>query len=551
MRASSSSSLRDDDDDDDEVELIILDAPPEEGHPILTNESEPRVCRYVKYPFRAFRHYAFTLNRILTWRFIVFLLFSQMLSKGMLYTFASGYTLPLFKNVLHVGALDLQIYNMIIMLPWTIKPLLGICSDYILLFGYRKRWWLMIGAATGTACSSVLLGLRPSNAVLIVCFLTGVHLEIALYDLLSEAKYSEIRNDNAKDAGSSISTLVIFMQALGSLIAISCVGVLADQSQYTIMYIITAALCAAVMPVTILGWLPEPHPEPPVKAVRLAISRSALRAELPIILVVVFCGCAGIVSNIVVNLSPTAGLIVATLLLVASVAGTWAAFPRAVTQVALYQVITTLSRPSLGSAMDYFYTADAVCVPNGPHFSYTYYVTVAGFIGTILGLVGIFIYEVCLGKLRFRVVLLIITLLVVVGALSDLFIVTRTNIAWGISDQTAYILGEAVLEPLLDMLAWIPTNALISMAAPKGKESSSFALMAGLSNYAKMVAGLSGAVIFNYAGVVGCNFDALPALIIMCYIVLPLLGGIPSIFLIPNVYQNETLGESSSSGGAP
>jgi hypothetical protein len=62
--------------------------------------------------------------------------------------------------------------------------------------------------------------------------------------------------------------------------------------------------------------------------------------------------------------------------------GTFWLFEPMVARIAVYQVMTTITRPALGTAMDYFYTADATCLPDGPHFSFMYYMMYVGIVGT-------------------------------------------------------------------------------------------------------------------------------------------------------------------------
>lgn len=79
---------------------------------------------------------------------------------------------------------------------------------------------------------------------------------------------------------------------------------------------------------------------------------------------------------------------VAGTLVLLSTVGCFLAFPEnhyIIGRIALFQVITYLSRPSLGSAMDYFYTAEPTCLPDGPHFSMSYYIFIAGLISTVAG----------------------------------------------------------------------------------------------------------------------------------------------------------------------
>lgn len=492
----------------------------------------------------AIKHYWTSLLSACGWRFLLFLVASQLLGKGALMTTVRSVMLPLFKDLLHVNAQQLQIYVMIVMIPWSVKPLIGICSDYILIGGYNKRGWLLIGSAVGILFSALLFASSSTSSALLGACFTGINFQVALYDLLSEAKYSEIRNEHI-EIGSNLTTLVQGMQVVGVLITIMFVGALADERIYTPIFIIALCLSISMLIPTLLGWLPEVRHQG-VRFIQI-IDLDRLRSERYMIMVVAFCGASGLISSLVVTLAnPTAGLIVALLLLICCISGCWAFFPAGLTQVALYQVFTTLSQPAMGAALDYYYTANADCLPDGPHFSYAYYIGYAGIVGTLISLAGVGIYQVAFSQMRFRTVLSITTILASLGGISDLIIVLRWNIAMGIPDKVAYIVGEAVLEPLLGMLNWIPASALISITAPKGMEASCFAFMAGLSNFARMVSELSGSILFTAAGINTtsddvCNFDSMWWLVLMCHIVMPIAIGIPSTWFIPNIKQDERL----------
>jgi hypothetical protein len=224
--------------------------------------------------------------------------------------------------------------------------------------------------------------------------------------------------------------------------------------------------------------------------------------------------------------------------------GAYFVFPRLIFRVALYQVILLVGAPSIAGAMDYFYTADETCVPGGPHFSFAYYQTYAGIVGTACSLLGSVVYQMLLSGMRFRNVFILTSILDGVTGLNDVFIVTRLNLKWHIPDHVAYIVGEAVMEPFFTMLNYIPAMALLSRACVEGMESSIFAFLAGINNFAYMISRLGGAFLFKSAGVrtsVPCNFDALPILIVICHCILPLVVGVGGAFLIPNTHQDERL----------
>lgn len=485
------------------------------------------------------------IENVLSIRFVIFLLFSQLLGKGMLFRIVQGLLLPIFKS-LSVDGATLQMYSVAIMMPWAVKPLMGLASDLVLLGGYHKKYWLVLSCLLGTGCAGLaFISYYVWHSTLGLLFgLCGVNVQIAFYDLLSEGKYSELRNDNPH-IGSDATTLVQGMNMTGALIAMSFVGIVADQGRFWILFLLSVLLAFSPLGPTLLGWLPE-YRLVNARLIQL-VGAERLERERNIIAVVAFCGVGSVVVSLLASLvTPIGGLVTAVLFLAASLVGCYHAFPPGIFQVALYQVLSILAHPSLGGALSYFYTADAVCLPNGPHFSYSYYITYTGLVGTVISFVGVWLYQFTLSRLRFRPVLVLTTVLAVFGGLADLVITMRWNVAWGISDKTAYMVGEAILEPLLGMLNWIPASALIAMAVPKGMESSCFAFMAGISNFSGMVAQISGTVLYKAAGVVTtldpvCNFEALPWLVLLCHVCLPLMIAVPAVWLVPNLRQTDSM----------
>lgn len=523
------------------------------------------------------------------WRFIAFLVVSQLICKGFLIRVVSSIMLPLFRD--RVDASTLQIYVMLSMIPWSIKPIIGLCSDYILLCGYNKRGWLVVSWFVGT-CSAVLLVVfsltSPAGgggSQIVLCFI-GINFEIALYDLLSEGKYAEIRRDN-EHVGSDFTTLTQALQMTGLLAGVCIVGFLSDAQNYTVMYIMALVCCVVPIGPTLMGWLPEERvvaPGPggaggnPVQLV----DSSRFRQEWPKMVVVAICGLGGVTVSVLTTVipdpaGPLIGFGVALVFLGGTLYGShqvFADYPL-ISAVALYQVVTTLSQPLIGSELDYFYTATPECLADGPHFTYAYYISYTGIVGTAVALSGAFVYHVLLSKLRFRPVLLITTLLVSLAGLSDLMIVLRINTWIGIPDRVAYMVGEAVLEPLLGTLNWIPVSALITLAAPEGMEASCFAFLAGLSNFARMVSELSGSILIRFTmgesgaparragarvlfegiGFVpsalraegtpsNCDFSSLWWLVLMCHISFPLVVGVMATWLVPNLEQDEKVTSS-------
>jgi membrane protein implicated in regulation of membrane protease activity len=208
-------------------------------------------------------------------------------------------------------------------------------------------------------------------------------------------------------------------------------------------------------------------------------------------------------------------------------------------------VIVQLGKPSLNSAMDFFYTANDSCLQNGPGFTFDYYITYTGIISAGVSLASALLYQKFMSNWKFRNVLIFTSILVGLGGLTDLVIVLRLNVSVGVPDKAFYIFGNAIIENTVRMLYWIPSSAIISKVCPKNMEATTYAFLAGISNFGSMTSSMLGALIFKTAGittVVGqCNFDALWWLILAFHILLPVCTGIGASFLIPNKNQTEEL----------
>jgi hypothetical protein len=515
---------------------------------------------------RLIRAYVARLIRFFSWRFLAFLFFSQFLIKGTLHRLSMGAMLPLFKGM-GIDAVQFQLYMTMAMVPWSIKPIVGLLSDLVVLGGYHKRYWIVQSIFFGSlACMAlyIVYGSALGTGILVLCFV-GIQYEVSTMDLLSEGKYAECMREHP-ESGSDIITLVNGYQMAGAIAAMSIVGYMADAQLWYVLFTLFLLLSITPLVPTLLGWLPEekrtPETDVALKRVRftrgwVAVDKARFYAQARVILVVGFTGLAGpIMVVIAVYGSPLAGVIVAAIMMVGALMGSKIAFPSMVTRVALYQTIAYISKPSIGGALDYFYTADETCLPGGPAFSFKYYLTYTGLVGASVSFAGVWIYQAWLSKWRFRSVLIFTTVLVGCGGMMDLFIVTRTNVALGINDHVAYIAGEAVLESVILMLYWIPSSALLSKVVPPGMESSSYAFLAGLANFSSMFSDLTGVLIYSAAGIKtttattatgtsagagACDFESLWWLVIVFHVMLPVIIGVPATLLIPNCKQTDQL----------
>ncbi|MCC7529911.1 MAG: MFS transporter [Candidatus Melainabacteria bacterium] len=78
-----------------------------------------------------------------------------------------------FKQALGLNPAQVTEYLAILTLPWTIKPLYGLVSDYIPLFGYRRKTWLLVTNALAASGFLWLFGLNEPTTIVTALMLTA------------------------------------------------------------------------------------------------------------------------------------------------------------------------------------------------------------------------------------------------------------------------------------------------------------------------------------------------------------------------------------------
>ena len=111
----------------------------------------------------------------------------------------------------------------------------------------------------------------------------------------------------------------------------------------------------------------------------------------------------------------------------------------------------------------------------GPNFSYTYYISITGVLGSIMCLLTVIVYQSLFGNWKFRLVLIFTLILNVLASTVDLVVIKRWNIAiLGIPDKVFFIFGAAVFEHITGTLHYIPSSAIYAKISPPGMEAAGY-----------------------------------------------------------------------------
>lgn len=479
------------------------------------------------------------MRSIFGWKFIAIIFITYCLLKGAVMGIMMKGLFPYFKNM-GVDGIQFQIYGAIALSPWTIKPLFGILSDLIAFVGYKKKFTMLASCFIGvTGCAMLVVDLK--RPILTVLFVFLSQIQLAICDLLVEGKYAEKMREHP-ETSSDIVTLANLFQSFGYVLCMFFLAPLADGLYFRIIFSIALGLSVVPIVPIFLNWLPEvPIPNAPY----VLIDTKRIKNDWKIITLVIITGISAPAMAAIAGFAAKwLGVVCSLGVILVCMVGTFWAMPNIIARVALYQVLAQMSKVSFGNVLDYFFTADPLCLPGGPNFTQNYYIFVTGIIGGVVAIFTGLLYQFFFSKWKFRSVLIFTSILSAVAGIFDYIIVKRWNLLIGIPDHIFFLIGDAVFETLVTMLYWIPSSSIIGKVCPKDMESSTYAFLAGVANFGTMVSTILGAVLADWFGIVtigACNWDNLAALILFGHIMVMLIISVPAAFLIPNVEQDVDL----------
>jgi hypothetical protein len=354
--------------------------------------------------------------------------------KGSLGTFIGLGQLPYYREM-GVPAAQYQIYGSIATTPWSMKALWGTLSDSLPIFGYPKGGYIVVLSCVGVASFAVLASVEidlPQAQIAAMMFFSA-NVMVSMVDLLCQGAYAAAMVAHPSTSSALVSW-VWGQYHVGALMASTLVGPLADAVNPRIIFWIALPLAAQMIIPTCLGYLGEERLPRGQRCCHVEKEKVKSQPRLFFLAVVMAVAALGMAS---VNLWGTQ-LMQSIYALSASICLCTLAFfclGPTLAKANLYMFLTNALYVSTDGALDYFYTADEDCVPGGPQFSYTYYVTWANVVGSCCAIAGVAIFQRTMSDWNFRPVFWVTTVVKVCAAMIDIVIVNRWNIAIGIPDE--------------------------------------------------------------------------------------------------------------------
>lgn len=453
--------------------------------------------------------------------------------------------LPYFKSINITGE-KYQSYGTVAQTPWALKAAIGLLSDTVPFFGYHKRSYILLVSVLGTI-SVALLGLvqlSAATASIGAILLLLTNLQLAAVDLLCEGKYAEMMVAKP-ESGSDLVTYVWALYMTGTFLGSLIVGPMADRVNPRYIFLVCLPLAAQVIFPTAAGWLPDRQLPPGERGVRMDKIRT--HPDLFKLSIAMTVGASAVGAVALVGSGAMQSIISTIAAILLCIMGSmW--LPPMLARANLYMFLSNMLYVSLPGALDYWFTGNPECVPNGPHFSNTYYITYASLVGSLAGGLGVACFQRFLSRGRFRTAFWTTCVVKLAASFFDIAIVKRYNMRFGVPDKVAFMLGDAVIFQVAYTLDFMPAVVLTSKVCPKGMESSVYALLASYQNLGSNMARTLGVALIHMLGIntvktdtKPCDFTNLPLAIFIGHILLPLLV-FPLVFiLIPNAKMTDNL----------
>jgi len=550
--------------------------------------------------FSAWLYHVQRSMRFLGLRFLLTIVAIEHVLQGFVYGGGAGgiVGLPilfLFRSYGTLSAVQIQVLRTIAVSPWAMKPLFGMVSDLVYIDGFNKLPYIGATLVLAIASCIFLVFTWPLSPEMATCLFFLLFLQIAVADLLLEAKYTDKVRDRV-EVNTDLGTFVQLGMGVGQLLSLVLVGVLIAYVPLKFLYLVPIAFFALTLYYPIANnWLedqeyelpkdnPNPNPNPnhdidvPMEAAggstgtlrNLCCGRffwysrrdDPLDRDIPffgfdykklrenwrlfamgfvIIMIALTTNVMGLLDLPIVYLF-SFSLTAAPLMIIAF----FFLVDRRIAMIQTVGIIQNLCTVPLEGALFFFFTDNAEAYPTGPHFSDTFYVTGIGVTACVINIISIIIYNRYMRDWSFRNVLLVANAAFIFASLPNMALFLRWNKEWGIPDEL-FVLGTEAMQVIIGTWCSLPLTLMMNQLCPKGMQATSYALLAGCINLGSALSQYQGAFVLHAFGIEprgapheSAQFDNLWKAGLIS-ILLPILPIVAIFFLIPDTSQSESI----------
>lgn len=401
------------------------------------------------------------------------------------------------KETLKLAPAEVATIGFWLMLPWSMKMIVGVAADVRPLFGSRRAAWLALGAlATLAGYIGLATAVEGKTGYLLASLLIAVGFMIQ--DVIADALCVELADSEAEIA--QIQTLGRVALFAGIISVGYLSGVLAEALGPREVFALAGAL-----PLAVIVALPLAPARPPLIAPPAAAGESVLGGGKARLIAAAGLGYAalGIVLKVLeVPFAPEIVLAVSLLLLAFLLHRVGITREVAIAAAVIFLFRVT---PDVGQGYSYW-------AIDGLGFDQKFLGSLAQ-VGSLLGLAGLLVFRRRIVSRPVSETLLWVTLAGTLLYLPNIGLFYGLHDWLGISARTLALIDTGISAPL-GQLTMVPMLILAARAAPKGAEATMLAIMASLMNLALSASQLFTGYLNDFFAVTREDFSHLGQLMI-------------------------------------
>ncbi|XP_033129025.1 probable folate-biopterin transporter 2 isoform X1 [Brassica rapa] len=426
------------------------------------------------------------------------------------------------KDVQKVQPSESQALTAITKIPWIIKPLWGILTDVLPIYGFHRRPYFVLAGVLGVVSMLFISVLGNLHLYLALLWMTIASAAMAIADVTIDActAYNSIKHPSL---ASDMQSLCSLSSSIGALLGFFMSGILVHLvGSKGVFGLLTLPFALA----SVVGMVfSESHvPGFSYKQVMSQCLSFNQRESTDSCFV-----------SIQVNQK-----------FIDAGRAMWRTMKCSdVWRPSLYMYISLALSLNIHEGLFYWFTDSK----DGPLFAQE----TVGFIlsiGSVGSILGATLYQLVLKDHAFRGICLWTQLLFALAGMLDLILVLRLNLKLGLPDYL-FIVVDEVVSQMIGRLKWMPLLVLTSKLCPHGIEGTFFALLMSIDNAGFMTSSWLGGVLLHVLNVTRTEFGNLWLAVLIRNVlrVSPLFV----LFLVPKGDQNtfklpgEIIGEDSDS----
>jgi folate/biopterin transporter len=415
----------------------------------------------------------------------------------------------LFKDELKVEPARMTQLMSFIAIPWMIKPLFGMLTDLCPIFGYRRKYYIIL---CGLLCilSWLLLATQATGLGEVTALLFIINMALSFSTVLGEAivvELSQLHKDSNDNSAKDYVSLFFFCKYFGALLSSYLKGLFVDIMSVRHVFLVSSVLpWLLVISGFVLMETKQTSEQPNSNSQSQAETYGAIDQEH---------------SRISIEQAPKAGDLVSEFFKFL--------FQKHVLIPTIF-IIIFVATPSYGDPFFYFLTNELKFTPSS--------LGKISFCTTLCTLFAILMYKMYFKDVDFKKIIVFGTIISFVFSFMGYLLVMRVNVSLGISDFWFVLFSNSFLA-MLGELIMMPMLSLAAQLCPKNLEGTVYALFMSALNFGGIVSGLLGSVLTGSLGITSKDYHNLNILILISNVVglmpLPMLLCISSSYFNPNL----------------